>query len=118
MKKYPVTIFLSLLFTIAFVQANIFSVQKTEHSSSGIVKSNTCFNNNFSYPDSEIEHCNTFGSPVLNVYRVFPNSICYLINASGSPAISSLCTSVIAAPGIETFDNNYLSHNYPSHNFW
>ena len=118
MKKYGVTIYLCILLIFSFVNANILSVHKTDSYSSTIAKSNDCFNTNFSYPNSEIECFNIYSHPVSNSHQAFQKIFDYLTVNKSLASSSSLFSSAGTYSRIELFDNNYLSHNYPSHNFW
>ena len=118
MKKYRVTIFLSLLLVFSFVNANKLSIQKIDSYSSITAKSTTCFNTNCSYPNSEIECVNIYSQPVSNSHQGFQKTFdCVTINTKDL-AGSSPFSSSGAYTRIELFGNNNLSHNYPSHNFW
>src|SRR5690348_4988685 len=71
MKKYAVSIFLSVLFTIALINANVLTIEETGNSSSISADSNSCFYDTHGYPSSEIEHCNVYSYPVVHIYQGF-----------------------------------------------
>ncbi len=118
MKKYCVILFLPVLFILAFVNANLFFIQKTGDSSLSTASTNTFFNTNFNYPESEIENTATFGHTVLHANQGLQKIPGYLPGNARAAVISPVFSSLKVAPAVELFDNNYLSHNYPSHNFW
>jgi len=116
MKQYNIIILLSFLFFPAFVHADFLRVQPAGTTVSVSVKSSTCFTTGLNYPGSEIERCtiHSYTGLVNKVPQKIPG---YLSDTKG-PAIAALSSPPVVFSAIELFNNNYLSHNYPSHNFW
>ena len=95
-----------------------FSISKSAAEVNNISPVSTCLTSNFNSPDSEIEHYSNNGNHVLpssqGIQKVTGHLNFY------DKAIAG--TIVVVFPGNfeqgDLFDNNYLHHNYPSHNFW
>ncbi|HMK03171.1 MAG TPA: hypothetical protein VK489_03230 [Ferruginibacter sp.] len=117
MRKYSVVIVFPVLFILALLNPGFIHSEKTARLSS-ISASNNSFGTDLNYPHSEIEHCNLQGSIPLQGSPVSQRIPGYPVeNAKGLP-ISSLSFGNISIPPTGLFDNNYLLHNYSSHNFW
>ena len=118
MKKHSSVILLFSLLLFAFANTGILSVQKTALSSSITTASNDCFNPNVNRPGIEIEPYNISGHIGSRVQQLFKKVHFFSPGHSNSPVTSSIFISSAAFPGLTALENNYLSHNYPSHNFW
>ncbi len=118
MKKYSAAIFLPLLVILAFLTAGVVPVEKTGTISLNIVASNNSFQTDLNYPNSEIERSNIHGTGFLHGHQGFQKIPGYLAVNTKARIISAAFSSSTVFPVVELFDNNYLSHNYPSHNFW
>jgi len=117
MRKYSVAIFFPVLFLLAYLTPGLIPVGKTATLSSAIAANNS-FGTDLNYPHSEIENCNVQGSTALQGSQGLQKIPGYLAYNAKARVISSLLFTPVTFPFIELFDNNYLSHNYPSHNFW
>jgi len=120
MKKYSSVIFLSLLVILAFTYARPLSVQACEAASSVNFTANTGFSAHIHYPETEIEHITIQSSAVSNGHYVVQKTSCFypaVVNNRFPVTVSVLYSSTIFEEK-ELFGNTYLSHNYPSHNFW
>lgn len=118
MRKYSVVIFFPVLFLLAYLTAGFVPVGKTATLSSAIATTNNSFDTDLNYPHSEIENCNVQGSTALQGNQGLQKIPGHLADNTKAQVISSLLFTPVTFPCIELFDNNYLSHNYPSHNFW
>jgi|GEM_PF-5973959 len=117
MKRYGVAILLPILFILVFVNASFVSIETVKPTSSIDKRSEACFNAHFHIPDSELERSNrqTHTGFAYQGIQKIPG---YLTENLAHLLISSLVYPSTTFSKVELFDNNYLSYNYPSHNFW
>ena len=116
MKKYAAIIFLPFLFLLAFVNAGFSSVQKNSATTSQVTRTSDFSNDDVNYPNAEIEHANV--SNTIQIHHGLQRTpACFNNDITGNTFFAFVPLPVIFS-GIELYDNQNLSYNYPSHNFW
>ena len=118
MEKHRATIFLIGLLIVAFTNAGKLSFQKAGASSSIDSTYNDCFNSNVNEPGIDIERCNISGHIGTRAHQMFKKITGFLSGNNYRLLTSTSLSSSASFVAITSFDNNNLSHNYPSHNFW
>jgi hypothetical protein len=116
MKKYSTTIFLSLLFILACIYAYYPAAPVDTAGSS----EKQAISSSISFPGSGIEYSNIQYSTAFNGhYHVQKAPVCSRAGGNSRiPVIADVLNASTVFEAKELFDNTYLSHNYPSHNFW
>ena len=102
---------------LAFLNARFPSIQTINTITSTGVELSSCLNADFDHPGSAIEYCNIYNNTSL-IYQGIQKISGYLTGNIKNQLIAFLPCCLIAFSNIALSDNNYLLHNYPSHNFW
>jgi hypothetical protein len=118
MKKLRLILCFPLLALLAFVYTDRIPAGSTGSISSVITKGGLVLHPDHNYPVPEIEHGNIHGHNILHSYPGSQKIPGHIAGNTRDIVICSLLSSSTAFPAVELFDNNYLSYNYPSHNFW
>jgi hypothetical protein len=116
MKKYFVPISFLLIFLFAFANAEFFSIQKKEVNDAVCKMTNAYSDKDFNPLNSEIEHCGFFSYTVLPAHHGSQKITTHL--SFNTKRITISFTPPTGPSPVQLFGNNYLSYNYPSHNFW
>jgi hypothetical protein len=117
-RKYYVAIFLSLLFTLALVNAGFFAIHNSDTISSTNTKPNSYSSIDFNTSNSEIEISSNSGFATPQAHHVFQK----LLGNLSSDTKRTYSRLNFSSPNSGSSDQlpikAYLSQIYPSHNFW
>ena len=116
MRKPLAILLLPVLFLLAFLHANTSSVQKAVIAFN--ITSNSSLSSNSNLPGAEIERCNVSIETFSHNWQVPQRVPAQLTSNSKSREIDAALSSLPVYASVELYNNNHLSYNYPSHNFW
>ena len=116
-KKHNLRILLPVVLATAVLNTSFHSVVKTDFFGTIPEKENTYSSSAFGYPQSEIEIFSSRTPGASQGNHGFKKVLGYLNFEAGKLLKSIFYLPFFGSPGLVSI-KQYLSHIYPSHNFW